>query len=62
MKRSVCLLGNEGAGWGPTSWTNTVNTVPSDIFKLSAVNAIKHTDMDRKCKTEPTAKLQCNRA
>ena len=52
---------NEGTGWGPTSWTKAVNTEPSDVFKLSAANAIKCTDMDWKRKAEPAANLQHKR-
>ena len=53
---------NEGAGWGPTLWAKVVDTEPSDIFKLSAANAIKLTDKDRKRKVKPAAKLQRKRA
>ena len=56
------LRSNEGAGWGPTIWQKAVHREPSDVFKLAATEAIKHTDKDRKRKATATAKQQRKKA
>ena len=53
---------NEGAGWGPTTWQKAVHTEPSNVFKLAATDAIKHTDKDCKRKATAAAKLQHKKA
>ena len=53
---------NEGAGWGPTAWQKSVNTEPSNVFKLAAAEAIKRTTTDRKRKATAAAKLQRKKA
>ena len=47
------LRSNEGAA---TMWQKAVHREPSDVFKLAATEAIKHTDKDRKRKATATAK------
>ena len=37
-------------------------TEPSDVFKLAAADAIKHSEKDRKRKATAAARLQCKKA
>ena len=46
----------------PTAWQKSVNTEPSNIFKLAAAEAIKRTTTDCKRKATAAAKLQRKKA
>ena len=56
------LHGNEGAGWGTTTWQKAVHTEPSSVFKLVADNAIKCSNKDHKYKATAVKKLQHKKA